>query len=548
MDSIITFDDVAECLRDPPTVLPRPSFTSLRALRQHMIRALKLFECPQSTTQGWSGLVMSPTIYSLLEANAFTVPVDPGPSASYTPFAPPATMKMIDAAFERDKNYFVSYKNIYRACFRMLDAMVPPSFKVSNVPALLGWNTTMSIESIMGQMESSYGKPSPAMLYSNDSLFKSPIAASDSPEALFYRMEQCQEVMTLGNLPYTTEQIIANAVRILMASKMFPTRDHEAWDAITPKTYPALKTFFHEAYNRRLNAIDLQNTSGALGYAPAQNMYNVLEYGNDDDSTTDGSMITAVQPPGPSTEAASSLGGGQSMANSAVQLMAAINQSIAPAFNQVVQNQATLQQQIAALSVGQNHPVAQAHPVQQVAFPMQQPFQQMAPQYQGYGRGTYQFQGRGTSYSGGRGYGYGGRQGRGGGRSRGRQQQRRPPFASMVRTEAAGFYGPHGLFAPPHIVGGPGPFAPLTATQLGNAPSPVKRYANWNACFSCGFDVEDGHTSATCPLMWRKPNHQEGYTRENSASFAVYGPCTKGQHKTQLPQKQATFGGGRGTM
>jgi hypothetical protein len=211
MDTIITFDEVAECLRDPPTVLLRPSFASLRALRQHMIRALKLFECPQSTTQGWSGLVMSPTIYSLLEANAFMVPVDPGPSATYTPFAPPATIKMIDAAFERDKNYFLSYKNVYRACFRMLDLLVPPSFKVSNVPALLGWNTTMSIELIMSQMESSYGKPSPAMLFANDSLFKSPIAATDSPEALFYRMEQCQEIMTLGSLPYTTEQIIANA-------------------------------------------------------------------------------------------------------------------------------------------------------------------------------------------------------------------------------------------------------------------------------------------------------------------------------------------------
>ena len=84
------------------------------------------------------------------------VPVNPGLSATYTPFAPPAMIKMIDAAFERDKNYFLSYKNIYRACFRMLDDLVPPSFKVSNVPALLGWNTTMSmsIETIMNQMES----------------------------------------------------------------------------------------------------------------------------------------------------------------------------------------------------------------------------------------------------------------------------------------------------------------------------------------------------------------------------------------------------------
>ena len=47
--------------------------------------------------------------------------------------------------------------------------------------------------------------------------------------------------------------------------------------------------------------------------------------------------------------------------------------------------------------------------------------------------------------------------------------------------------------------------------------------------------------------MWRKPNHQVNYTRENAASFAAYGPCTKGQHKTQFPQKQS-FGGGPGNF
>jgi hypothetical protein len=252
----------------------------------------------------------------------------------------------------------------------------------------------MSIESIMSQMESSYGKPSPAMLYTNDSVFKSLIAATDSPTALFYHMEQCQEVMTLGNLPYTTEQIIANAVRVLMASKMLPTRDFKNWEAITPKTYPALKTFFHEAYNRCLNAIDLQNTAGGLGYAPAQNMYNVLDFGNDDDSTADGSMVTTMQPQSATTVTASSIGAGTSMVNSAAHpgLVAAINQSIPPAFNQVVQNQTLLQQQIAALSVAQPPPITVTHPVQQVAFPMQQPFQPTAQQYQGYGMGTHQFQ------------------------------------------------------------------------------------------------------------------------------------------------------------
>ncbi len=100
----------------------------------------------------------------------------------------------------------------------MLDELVPNQFKVSNSPALLGWNPKMSIEFISTQMESLYGKPSAAMLFANDTLFKSPLAANNTEESLFYLMEQCQEIMTLGNLAYTPEQVIANAVRIFMAA------------------------------------------------------------------------------------------------------------------------------------------------------------------------------------------------------------------------------------------------------------------------------------------------------------------------------------------
>jgi hypothetical protein len=65
----------------------------------------------------------------------------------------------------------------------------------------------------------------------------------------------------------------------------------------------------------------------------------------------------------------------------------------------------------------------------------------------------------------------------------------------------------------------------------------VKKFVNWNLCFSCGFDVEEGHTSKTCPANWRKMNHQEGFTRENSRQWinAGYDPCTKGMHKSQFP-------------
>jgi hypothetical protein len=90
-----------------------------------------------------------------------------------------------------------------------------------------------------------------------------------------------------------------------------------------------------------------------------------------------------------------------------------------------------------------------------------------------------------------------------------------------------------GPFAPPNLGGGTGPFGAQPQFQI--ALNPIKRYANWNACFSCGFNVKDGHTSATCPTFLRKHNHQVEYTRDNVAAYAAYEPSTKRRHKMQLP-------------
>ncbi len=123
---------------------------------------------------------------------------------------------------------------------------------------------------------------------------------------------------------------------------------------MTLKTYPALKTFFHKAYNRKLNALDLQMMSSALGYAPTHNMYNILGI-EDDDSDMVGSMATqyAAAAAGMATTASSTLGNTFAASGIHPGLIAVINQSIAPAFNQVVQNQNVLQHQIAAMSLNQ---------------------------------------------------------------------------------------------------------------------------------------------------------------------------------------------------
>jgi hypothetical protein len=110
-----------------------------------------------------------------------------------------------------------------------------------------------------------------------------------------------------------------------------------------------------------------------LGYAvPTNNVYRVFEGDvDDDDNATDNTVATIAA----AATTGSTLGTGTAASNTHPGLIEAINQSIAPVFNQVVQNQSTLQNQIAAMLLVQP-PLAQVVPsAQHVAFPMQQPFQ-----------------------------------------------------------------------------------------------------------------------------------------------------------------------------
>ncbi len=54
----------------------------------------------------------------LLEAVPFAISINPGDTPIYTQFATPLHMKMADAIFLRNKNYYLSYKNINHACFK----------------------------------------------------------------------------------------------------------------------------------------------------------------------------------------------------------------------------------------------------------------------------------------------------------------------------------------------------------------------------------------------------------------------------------------------
>jgi hypothetical protein len=96
----------------------------MRALKKHMVKALKQLLCPQSAVHGWTGMVLSPMVYALLEPTPFAIPGKPAPVAVYNLFATPAMIKHADNLFLCLQKDHQSYDNIQRACFRMLDTVV----------------------------------------------------------------------------------------------------------------------------------------------------------------------------------------------------------------------------------------------------------------------------------------------------------------------------------------------------------------------------------------------------------------------------------------
>jgi hypothetical protein len=168
----------------------------------------------------------------------FTIPTDPGPTpTNNVGFQSPQQMKTTKQLWENDRRYFLSYENIHRACFRLLDDLVRPEFKVSNIAGLQGWNSTMTIQAILAQLEFTFGRPSATVLFKNNLTFASSFNQMDTPESLFWRMEECQEVAVLGGAPYTDTQIVGTTMYLFLQSGIFPTKEFETWETIVPKTW-----------------------------------------------------------------------------------------------------------------------------------------------------------------------------------------------------------------------------------------------------------------------------------------------------------------------
>jgi len=271
------------------------------------------------------------------------------PTYQVQPIIERAAQATIDAQFKRAKNYYESYLNIRRAVFNILDDNIDDAFKVSDDPMLVGWNPSMEPREMFDQITTTYGRPTPAALLQNDTLFRSVYSPNDAPEVLFRRIEDCQEVQILGEDPYTAQQLLNNAVRLLLQCGLY-TRDFEDWDRkpSADRIWINLKTFVQECDTRRLNASNI--TSGAQGYV--QNAFAVLQEESEEE---DDDVQTVI------TQMAALTTQSQLMATTTAETSA----SVAAAINQLYANQQAMQQQFAAFTTQRNTTYQPASPAMQ---------------------------------------------------------------------------------------------------------------------------------------------------------------------------------------
>jgi hypothetical protein len=152
------------------------------------------------------------------------------------------------------------------------------------------------------------------------------------------------------------------------------------------------------------------------------------------------------------------------------------------AMAQLASNQAAMMTQMAALHIAPAQP-----PMQQIMIPKQQ--------YTGGGRGgrggyrgnevmdtgaTQQWIGYAPPPTG----GFTAGTNQSGGRGRGRRPRRNYGTVAAANQQQLGM--------PPPLFGGANqivPYGGFNQAQRTTVPNPVKQFANWNYCFSCGFDV-----------------------------------------------------------
>jgi hypothetical protein len=112
---------------------------------------------------------------------------------------------------------------------------------------ITGFATTTTLEMIT-HLYTSYGRLSPADLQGNDTHLRNPYDPNQPIEALFDKIEDAVSLAAATQAPYSAEQIVAIAYKLVFTTGMFPEACREWRRNPAEHSWPNFKTFFAEAH------------------------------------------------------------------------------------------------------------------------------------------------------------------------------------------------------------------------------------------------------------------------------------------------------------
>jgi hypothetical protein len=73
----------------------------------------------------------------------------------------------------------------------------------------------MPLQDIFDQRATTYGKPTPDTMRQNNLMFLAAYNLQDPPEILFRQCTDCNEIATLVQNPYTTQQLLQSSLDLI---------------------------------------------------------------------------------------------------------------------------------------------------------------------------------------------------------------------------------------------------------------------------------------------------------------------------------------------
>jgi hypothetical protein len=501
----ITFERAKEHVGVIPTMHPRPTFDNINHAVIHLVRKLQQLPAPhQSKRNGYAGKLLSAAQYALLDAKAWIDWPYPGPHHTFPKGADRTTMEQAKTVWNANNDVYNSEQNVDRAVIAALDMAVPDDFKSGGVAAN-GWSGNINARDIIANLKEKYGKPGPADKAKIEAIYMKPYNPSRPIESMFKELETARMMSILARVPYTNAQILDKALTKIQVTNQYRNALVDwaisvAEDA-NNNNWDAFKDHFIQAYTANQAAI----TVAQAGYQGASNATD--DYPDDD-------SIESIQ---------ASLNSLQMANNASVQ---ATNDQLSNLTANTQQQFAQLAQQMAMLA---NQTQQMQMPPPTYHMPAYQQHAQMTQQHHippnipAYIPSPHHTQPTNQmSYD---------RGGRGRNAGRGRRNQRGARRNTQPPNTTAGNYPTYGNIPPPHNQMTT-PYGQPTRAPYSNT---TKHFANWNYCYTCGFDIEEWHTGTTCPQP--KPGHQPQCNRQNFQGYkdAGHRPSAKAQHKQSLP-------------